>query len=143
MKQLLIMMLAAFVSCNSQQTAEQHENNTANDSENKVATIPLNSGAKWKVDEATKKNVAIMVQVVSDSTYADAGKRKQLYITLANKIDTLVKECSMKGAEHNALHAWLEKVLEDLKELKKEDEKYNEAYTALKNNIANFYQSFE
>ena len=143
MKQLLIMMVAALVSCNSQQAAEQHENNTANDGEDKVATIPLNSGAKWKADEATKKNVAAIVQVVSDSTYADAGKRKQLYTNLKTKIDTLVKECSMKGAEHDALHAWLEKVLEDLKELKEKGDEHNEAYAALKKDIANFYLSFE
>lgn len=143
MKQLLIIVLAAFVSCNNQQTAEQHGNKTASDKEDKVATVPSNSGAKWKADEATKKNVSAMVQVVSDSTYADAGKRKQLYATLKAKIDTLVKECSMKGAEHDALHVWLENVLEGLKELKEEDDEYSEAYAALKKDISNFYQSFE
>lgn len=143
MKQLLIMVLAAFVSCTGQQTAEQHKNNTANNNEDKVVTVTLNIGAKWKADEATRKNVAAMVQVGNDSTYADAGKRKQLYKNLKTKIDTLVKECSMKGAEHDALHVWLEKVLKDLKELKEEDDEYGEAYAALKKDIANFYQSFE
>jgi len=138
------MVLAAFVSCTSQQTAEQDENKTANNSEDKIVTVTLNSGAKWKADEATKKNVTAMIQVVSDSTYADAGKRKQLYTKLKTKIDTLVKECSMKGAEHDALHMWLEKVLKGLKELKEEDDdEYSEVYAALKKDIANFYQSFE
>jgi hypothetical protein len=143
MKQLLMVVLAAFVSCTNQQTADQPRNNTINNNEGKVATVPLNSGAKWKADEATMKNVAAMVQVVSDSTYEDAEKRKQLYTNLKAKTDTLVKECSMKGAEHDALHVWLEKVLEDLKKLKEEDGEYNEAYAALKKDIANFYQSFE
>jgi len=143
MKQLLIMVLAAFASCTGQQTAERQEKNTAIENEDKVVTVPLNGGAKWKTDEATKKNVAEMVQVVSDSTYADSGKRKQLYANLKTKIDTLVKECSMKGAEHDALHMWLEKVLKDLKDLKEEDDEYNDVYAALKKDIANFYQSFE
>ncbi|WP_218330809.1 hypothetical protein [Hydrotalea lipotrueae] len=143
MKQLLIILLVAFVSCTNQQTAEQHEYNTGNDKLEKVVTVPLNNSAKWKADEATKKNVAAMVQVVRDSTYADAGKRIQLYTNLKTKIDTLVKECSMKGAEHDALHVWLEKVLKDLKELKEDDDEYGEAYAALKKDIANFYQSFE
>jgi hypothetical protein len=143
MKQLLIMALAVFVSCNSQQAAEQQGNNTVSENEDKVAIVPLNRGAKWKVDEATKKNVLAMVQVISDSTYADPGERKQLYTTLKAKIDTLVKACSMKGAEHDALHAWLENVLEDLKELKEEGDEYSEAYAALKTDILNFYQSFE
>ncbi|MGN6165326.1 MAG: hypothetical protein ACTHOF_12370 [Flavisolibacter sp.] len=143
MKQLLIMVLAILVSCTSKQTAEQHENSAANDNEKKVVTVPSNNGAKWKADEATKKNVAAMVQVVSDSTYADAGKRKQLYTNLQTKVDTLVKECSMQGAEHDALHVWLEKVLKDLKELKEDDDEYSEAYAALKTDIESFYRSFE
>jgi hypothetical protein len=143
MKQLLVMMLATFLSCNSEQTAEQRGNKPVNDKEDKVATVPLNNSAKWKADEATKKNVIAMVQVVNDSTYADAGKRKQLYTSLKAKIDTLVKECSMKGAEHDALHVWLENVLEDLKKLKEEDNEYSQAYAALKKDISNFYQSFE
>ena len=66
-------------------------------------------------------------------------------MNLQAKIDTLVKECCMKGAEHDALHVWLEKVIKDLKELKEEDDddEYKEAYAALKKDVASFYQSFE
>jgi len=143
MKLLLVMLLATLVSCNSRQTAEQHESHAANGKEDKVATVPLNSGVKWKADEATKKNVLAMAQVVNDSIYADAGNRKQLSSALQAKIDTLVKECTMKGAEHDALHVWLENVLKDLKELKEEDEEFSEAHAALKKDVSNFYQSFE
>jgi len=141
MKKLLLILLVAFVSCTSRQGAEQQENKTEN--ENTVATVSLSSVAKWKADEATRNNVATMVQIITDSAYADAAKRNELYTNLTAKIDTLVKECSMKGAGHDALHVWLEKVLSDLKELKKGDNKYNEAYTALKKDVENFYQSFE
>lgn len=143
MKQLVVMVMAAFISCTGQQTTEQQEGNTANDYGDKVVTVRLNNGAKWKADEATKKNVAAMVQLVNDSTYADAGKRQQLYSNLKAKVDLLVKECSMKGAEHDALHVWLETVLEDLKELKEENDKYSEVYTTLKNDIISFDQTFE
>jgi hypothetical protein len=143
MKQLLIVLLAAFVACNSEQTAEQHENNSASHSEDKVAIIPLNNGARWKADEATKKNVAAMAQVVRDSSYADAGNRNRLYVDLKAKTDTLIKECRMQGAAHDALHIWLEKLLEDLKELKEDDDEYNKSHAALKKDIADFYQSFE
>jgi len=142
MKQLLLILMVAFVSCTSRQGAEQQENKPENKDENTVVTVPLNSGAKWKADEATKKNVEAMVQIISDSAYGDAAKRKELYTNLRAKIDTLVKECSMKGAGHDALHVWLEKVLKDLKELKDDDE-YSEVFTALKKDVENFYQSFE
>lgn len=142
MKQLLVLLLAACVSCTGQQN-KGHENNIANDNTSKVVTVPLNGTAKWKADEATKNNVKALMLVVSDSLYADAGKRDQLHTDLMAKIDMLINECSMKGADHEALHVWLEKVLEDLKELEKQDVQYSKTYTMLKEDIAAFYQSFE
>ena len=71
MKQLLLILLVAFASCISRQGAEQQDNKTEN--ENTVAKVPLSSKAKWKTDEATKKNVAAMTQIITDSAYADAG----------------------------------------------------------------------
>lgn len=137
-------MLAALASCSSQQTAEKQESKVANESIETVATVPMNNGIKWKADEATKKNVAAMVQIVADTTYADASKRKLLYTNLQTKIDALVKECSMKGAEHDALHVWLEKVLKDLKEVKEnDDDEYSEAYAILKEDVTSFYHTFE
>lgn len=84
-----------------------------------------------------------MLLAINDVTFADAGKRKQLYTTLQAKADTLINECSMKGPEHDALHIWLAKVLTDIKELNEEDKAYAEAYAALKNDVESFYQFFE
>ena len=141
MKKLLILLTIAIAACNSQVKTEQKGNENANG--NTTTTVPLNKGNKWKADEATKKNVAGMVKVVNDSIYADATKRRQLYATLQSKIDTLVSQCRMQGAEHDALHVWLEKVLKDMKEMKKEDNEYREAYAALKRDIESFYGFFE
>ena len=145
MKHLLIVMLVALVACTGKQTAEHEGNKTANDNKHPVATVPLNNGAKWQADEATRKSVSAMMQIVTDTTYADAAKRQQLYMNLQAQIDKLVKECRMKGAAHDALHVWLENVLKDLKELKeeKDDDEYREAYAALKTDVASFYQAFE
>lgn len=144
MKQLLVVMLVALVSCTSKQAAEQEKSKTVND-KHTVTTVPLNNGAKWQADEATRKSVSAMMQIVTDTTYADAAKRQQLYTNLQAKIDKLVQECRMKGAEHDALHVWLEKVMKDLKELKEEegDDEYRAAYAAVKTDVASFYQAFE
>ncbi|GAA4732413.1 hypothetical protein [Flavisolibacter ginsenosidimutans] len=144
MKQLLIILALAVASCTSQQPAEQQESKTVNNKEKAIAAIPLNNGTKWKADEATKKNIAAMVQIVNDSTYQNAGKRKELSTSIQDQIDRLVKQCSMKGAEHDALHVWLEKVLKDVKELKEEEtDEYDEAYAALKKDVESFYDFFE
>ena len=143
MKQLLILLLAVMASCTSQQSAKEQEDNKANDNEKSIVTIPLNNGAKWKADEATKKNVAGMVQLVNDSSFQDSSKRKQLSASIQSQIDTLVRQCSMKGAEHNALHVWLEKALKDIKGMKEKDGEYSEAYAKLKKDIESFYDFFE
>jgi len=142
MKKLLIFLIVAVAACTNQSNTEQQANKTAIEEES-TAAAPLNNGSKWKADEATKKNVAEMAQVVNDTIYADATKRMQLYATLQTKIDTLVKQCSMQGAEHDALHVWLKNVLKDMKELKDENDEYNEVYADLKRDIGKFNDWFE
>ena len=143
MKKLLILLTVAFTACTSQVKTEKKGNENPNEQENTIMVIPLNNGNKWKADQATKKNVAAMVQVVNDGNYADATKRRQLYTNVQTKIDTLVKQCGMQGAEHEALHLWLEKVLKDMKKLKEEGTEYSEVHAALKKDIASFYAFFE
>ena len=143
MKKLLILLTVAFTACTSQVKTEKKGNENPNEQENTIMVIPLNNGNKWKADQATKKNVAAMVQVVNDGNYADTGKRRQLYANVQTKIDTLVIQCSMQGAEHEALHLWLEKVLKDMKKLKEESTEYREVHATLKKDIAKFYAFFE
>ena len=143
MKKLLILLTVAIAACTSHINTEQKGNENTNEQENTTTAIPLNNGSKWKADEATKKNAAAIVQVVNDVNYADAGKREQLYASVQTKIDTMVMQCRMQGAEHEALHLWLEKVLRDMKELKEEGTEYSEVHAALKKDIASFYAFFE
>lgn len=143
MKQLTMILLVALAACSNPQADKQQDNKDSNKHEHSAASVSTNNGAKWKADEATKKNVAAMIKVVNDTTYASSAKRNQLSANLQSAIDTLVKECRMKGPEHDALHAWLEKVLHDVKEIKEGDDEYKTAYAALKKDVESFYQSFE
>ncbi len=142
MKKLSIILIVAITACtNSVKTDEQ--GNEKSSEQQHTAILELNNGRKWTADEATKNNVATMMLVVTDSNYADGAKRRELFDNIQSKIDTLINQCRMKGAEHDALHVWLGKVLKDMKELKKEDNQYSEAYAALKKDIENFYLFFE
>jgi hypothetical protein len=140
MKQLLILLAMFITSCNSSQPGEQQQNKPVND-KHSVATLQLNGGQKWKVDEPTRKNVAAMVRIVNDRSYQDSSKRNELYASIQSQIDTLVKECRMKGPEHDALHVWLEKVLKDVKDLKRDE--YTQAFAALAKDVNSFYDYFE
>jgi len=143
MIRLLIFLLAVIISCTNTQPAKQLENKKENDNENPIAIIPAKTGIKLKADEATRKNVAAMVQLINDTSYQNAGKRKELSVFIQNKIDTLVNQCSMKGAEHDALHVWLEQLLLDVKKLKGEHDEYTENYAAVKKDVESFYEIFE
>jgi ABC-type enterochelin transport system substrate-binding protein len=143
MKKLLIILSLAFTACTNTEKTEQQTSKHEHESENTATTVPINTNTKWKADEPTKRNVAAMMAVVHDSSYADAGKRMQLYAALKTKVDTLINQCRMKGPDHDALHGWLEKVLDDMKELKKEGANYSEAYAALKKDIDSFNTLFE
>ena len=98
---------------------------------------------KWKADDATRKNVAALTRVVNDDRYADEKMRAQLITDLQGEIDNLVKECTMKGPDHDALHVWLEQVLQDVKALKEPKNEYAEAYAALRRDVDGFSDAFE
>lgn len=143
MKQLLILLAVAIASCTNPQPAKQPENNIESHSDEHGATLSLNNGAKWKADDVTKKNVADLVQIINDPAYAGVATREQLYTRTQAKIDTLINQCTMKGPDHEALHAWLGKVLTDVRELKNADHEFDAAYAALKKDVESFYQYFE
>lgn len=84
-----------------------------------------------------------MMQVVNDGTYQNAAKRKQFSAAVQTRIDSLVKQCTMKGAEHEALHVWLEKVLIEVKERRKKDDACSEVSLASKRDVGSFYDHFQ
>ena len=144
MNKLLILLIVISAACANQGNTGQEGKEIANEYEKAITTDQLlNNGKKWSADQATKKNVAEMVEVINDSRYADATQRKELYVVLQAKIDGLIKECRMRGPEHDVLHVWLEKVLNGMKELKEGDGDYNEARAALKMDIESFNTYFE
>ena len=139
---LIVLLIVAFAACNEQVKTENKSKEHANESAHVVRVIPLNNGGKWKADESTKNNVASIRVLINDSAYATADKRDQLVSHLQGKIDTLISQCRMNGADHDALHVWLERVLTDTKELKQDGE-YSKKYAALKDDVESFHTYFE
>jgi len=142
MKQLLILWLVA-ASCTSQQSATEPTKEKASTHTDTAVVTKTMTGEKWKADDVTKKNVAAMQQVVNDSKYASRENGKELYARMQSGVDTLIAQCKMQGAAHEALHGWLEKVLKEMKDIKEEPEEYAEAYAALKKHINSFNDVFE
>lgn len=84
------------------------------------ATAPvLNNAAKWKVDSTTSVNVALLQVIVADAKQTAPGNYVQTATRLEDGLNKLVKECRMQGAAHDALHQWLEPLMEKTNTLKK------------------------
>jgi len=142
MKNVIVFFIAVlFMSCGtSQQQKEKEEKHEHNSS---VTALQLNNGVKWKADSTTHSNVSRLVQLVSDSNYK-LEKNKELFSDqLQNRLDTLVKQCKMTGPDHDALHAWLQPVLHDVKELKESDGKFDSRFTELETDVRSFYDYFD
>ena len=84
--------------------------------------LSLNNGAKWKTDESTRFHAAKLntaIESFNEIQNPDLAAYHAFAAGMQNELGGLVKDCKMKGADHEALHLWLEPVMKDVGELKK------------------------
>jgi phage-related tail protein len=126
MKKFLILFFGAITlwACNNAESNKRGKDtasNTAHQHNNEQASLTLNHGEKWKSDESTNKNVEELKVTVSRF---NENKNKSLADfhaaagELQTGLDKMIKECRMQGADHDALHLWLEPVLKNVNSLK-------------------------
>ena len=81
--------------------------------------LVLNNGAKWKADSSTIGNVALLQKVISGAKKESLDNFLQTATQLEAGLNKMVSECKMQGADHDALHQWLEPLMEKARDLKK------------------------
>lgn len=146
MKKILLSLFSAAIlfGCNSQDsaTAEDHSDHdhaaATQDSGDHAHAVPsdatalitgvpsLNDGAKWKADASTNENVANLKSMIDQfKTNADPEVKdyQEFQAKFTDGISKMVTECKMKGADHDALHVWLEPLMKDNKDMKDLDSK--------------------
>ena len=96
---------------------EDSSSETHRDHGEETTGLTLNNGAKWKADSITLINVSLLQAIVSDAKKEKPENYSLTTGKLQDGLNKLVKECKMKGADHDALHQWLEPLLEKTKEL--------------------------
>lgn len=126
MKKIVTMLLVTglLLACNSGNdnkgntdsisTEENHQ-----DHEKKSEGLILNNGAKWKADSTTLLNVALLENIVSAAKKESLENYIQTATQLQDGLNKMITECKMKGADHDALHQWLEPLMEKTRDLKK------------------------
>lgn len=112
------------------------------------AALSLNKGEKWLSDESTDRhvsNLSEMLAAFSKVSHTDISDYRKLGADIQKELDGLIRDCRMKGPDHEALHLWLEPVLKQTAELKKEPaaDKAEELVKDLTVNVNKFKQYFK
>ena len=105
---------------NPQQTEIVNEQTGAEETHG--GKLSLNAGAKWQTDESTRVHAAKLnaaIDAFNKIENADLPAYHAFAAGMKNELGGLITDCKMKGADHDALHLWLEPVMKDVADLKK------------------------
>lgn len=153
MKKIVIIILFSSIlwACNHEKHSDHNANlNTSekdsDQHESKSINLTLNNGAKWKADSTTNKNVkSLLISIQSFNDGADKSllAYKNIAMGLQGGLNKMISECKMQGAEHEALHRWLEPLIEQVSKLKNAATVADAAqlYAAIQNQ-ANLYNQY-
>ncbi|HEY0667449.1 MAG TPA: hypothetical protein VGD22_04680 [Sphingobacteriaceae bacterium] len=148
-KTLILLFLAiSFLACNNpKHTVDQHQATNTENHDEHDSELALNNGAKWQADESTRNHASKL-----NNKIAEFNKMQNTavadYQTFGNEVqkelNSLVSDCKMKGPDHDALHLWLEPVLQTTKELKGVDseEQGKQTVQELTEQVEKFNQYF-
>lgn len=114
----------------------------AEDETNQASALKLNNGSKWKTDAPTRENINAMKSLVMNVDSKDPSTFQQLSTDLEAQTNKLIRECRMKGPDHDALHVWLQDFQQDFKTFKTSDQKQMHL-AALKLDMQDFDKYFE
>lgn len=115
MKRIKFLLVCASLLFACNQSADKTaDNGQAGHEQHQDTVLSLNNGAKWKADSVTNHNV-VRLKTTADmfrvEPFPSINNYQVLGNDLSNDVDTLIQQCKMKGDEHEALHKWLEPVL--------------------------------
>lgn len=150
---ILVFAASIFMACNSgehQHSGDVHNEATTvtGDQHENESGLSLNNGQKWQADASTNENVKSMQQVVDD--FKASGKTGlNDYLNTGSElrigIDKMISECRMQGADHDALHKWLEPLMQMTKELNdaKDETAASAAFVKVHDQLAMYNTYFE
>lgn len=112
---ITLLIATVFASCKNTEKQEEIENQkevVQKQVEGVLSTqwmddIQLNNGAKWEANIETTEGVVNMQALLKTQTTTSIEDYHQLANKLNDSKNSVIKECTMKGASHDNLHVWL------------------------------------
>ena len=140
----MALLSGIFLACNNGGQTD-YAGETGHQHQMKIESLELNNGVKWKSDSITLANVALLKVIVSGTKKESLENYIQTAEQLQGGLKKMINECKMKGPDHEALHQWLEPLLEETKEMKNATEVKNaqEKLKEIEERINLFTQYFE
>lgn len=156
-KSFLALLFVLFIlSCNSTSdedkkldvaTTENHSEQEAAHNAEHTKELSLNNGVKWQTDESTRTHVAklnALIDAFNSKENADIASYHAFAGDMQKELNELIRDCKMQGADHDALHLWLQPVLQDVSKMKKVKATGEGKHLAeqITNNVKKFDQYF-
>lgn len=123
------LILVSLLACTSENKIDsniavqaEQEHGHLSEGEDRENGLALNKGSKWQTDKSTWDHAAslnALVEAFNKKEHADIESYRVFGAAMQGELGALVKDCKMKGADHDALHLWLEPVMKDVNELNK------------------------
>ncbi|MEO8415524.1 MAG: hypothetical protein ABI472_17820 [Ginsengibacter sp.] len=148
MKVNVLIFLCAIILFGCNQSTDTELQSNEEHSSMTDTSLTLNNGAKWKADSITSHNV-IRLKNTADmfrvKPFPSLATYQLLGSDLANDADTMIQECTMKGADHEALHKWLSPILSQTDQLKNitDTAAARKIFDSVDNRIDKYHQYFE
>jgi hypothetical protein len=122
MKKILFIVFSTIflVACNQGVNKNESTENSTND-QNETTELTLNNGAKWQADSMTNRHlieIKTMANMFKVAPFPAVEKYQILGSDLQASFNSMIKDCTLKGAPDEALHKWMLPILNQAQELK-------------------------
>lgn len=144
---LFIVAVSFFaMSCNQQtKTNDQKMHSEMEVNPSEPASISLNDGEKWSVNEEMKPFILEAEVILNQYTESNSSDYTTLAAQLKEKNAGLIKSCTMKGESHDELHKWLHPHMALIESLRNSDseEEANTIIKSLQRSFETYHQYFK
>ena len=79
--------------------------------------MQLNKGSRWQANNETTEGIRNMGSLTESSSANSVEEYQNLGSNLIEEVNTLIKNCTMKGPLHDNLHTYLEPLIINLAQL--------------------------
>ncbi|MEO6844469.1 MAG: hypothetical protein ABI184_04800 [Ginsengibacter sp.] len=117
----LILFSTAFLFACNQGANKNESNENSTQGQNETYELTLNNGAKWQADTMTNRHliqIKTMANMFKVAPFPAVEKYQILGSDLQAGLNSMIKDCTLKGAPDEALHKWMLPILHQAQALK-------------------------